>query len=247
GAEKLIVELGTGWYPVIPILFHLTDTGKVISFDLQNWLRKEGHLSVIRKLKEWRENEKLQSFFPHLNEEKWEALQQVSTESDQFSLEDLNRHIGLQAVVGDAARSGLPAQGVDFICSNNTFEHIFPAALRSILMEYKRIAKPGAVMSHFVDLSDHFAHFDPSLTIYNFLRFSKKSWSIIDNRIQPQNRLRWKDYLALYQDLDLPITEESIRKGDLTALASVPVHEEFAAYTPEELAISHGYLVSQIG
>ncbi|NNC83283.1 MAG: class I SAM-dependent methyltransferase [Flavobacteriales bacterium] len=145
----------------------------------------------------------------------------------------------------DARATGLAESSFDFICSNNTFEHIYPNVLSDILKEFKRVLKADGLMSHFIDLSDNFAHFDHSITIYNFLRFSTDRWNMIDNSIQPQNRLRWKEYKEKYQELDIPITEESIREGELELLAQVDVHPQFDAFSAEELAISHGYLISK--
>lgn len=99
-------------------------------------------------------------------------------------------------------------------------------------------------MSHFIDLSDHFAHMDSSINIYNFLRFSKRQWDVIDNSIQPQNRLRWKDYRQIYRNLDIEIREEEYRKGSVELLSAVPLDASYTSYTPAELAISHGYIVS---
>lgn len=242
--DKLIFELGTGWYPVVPMLLYLTDCGQVLSADLQDWLRKEGQLATIDKLIEWRSNGKLAPYFPTINEHKWSVLKEISENPAAYDKAKINATIGLTTMLGDAAQSNIDAASIDFICSNNTFEHVHPGALKEILSEFKRIVKPGGVMSHFIDLSDHFAHFDTSLTIYNFLKFSRKQWALIDNSIQPQNRWRWKDYRRLYEELELPITSESIRPGDLNALAQVRVHSEFQDYTPMELAISHGYLIS---
>ena len=100
-------------------------------------------------------------------------------------------------------------------------------------------------MSHFIDMSDHFAHFDSSITIYNFLKFSSKTWGIMDNSIQPQNRLRHRDYLEMYSQSGLPVSHEEIRKGSLEELESVEVHPEFSGYSKPELAISHSYIISR--
>ncbi|NND94545.1 MAG: class I SAM-dependent methyltransferase, partial [Flavobacteriales bacterium] len=70
-------------------------------------------------------------------------------------------------------------------------------------------------------------------------------WRIIDNSIQPQNRLRWKEYLDMYGSVGLPITEEETRKGNLDLLKKVDIHPEFESFSLYDLAISHGYIVSK--
>jgi hypothetical protein len=245
-AESKVVELGTGWYPIIPMLFFLTKTGKVMSYDIQNWMTKDNQLATIKKLKEWKDNGKLESYISDIDEANWKVLLDVLSNPEQYSFEDINQVIGLSIHLKDASQSGLKEDSIDFICSNNTFEHIYPGVLKSILSEFKRIIKPEGVMSHFIDMSDHFAHSDPSITIYNFLGFSKKQWDFIDNKIQPQNRLRFKDFISIYNDLGIPVTETETREGDIDALKKTKVHPEFAAYSAEELAISHCYIVSKI-
>ena len=101
-------------------------------------------------------------------------------------------------------------------------------------------------MSHFIDMSDHFAHFDQSITIYNYLQYSKRQWERMDNLIQPQNRLRISDYRSLYAELGIPITEELCREGSLKSLSTVNVHREFNGIPIADLAISHCLLVSKM-
>jgi hypothetical protein len=131
------------------------------------------------------------------------------------------------------------------IHSNNVFEHVYPSVLEAILVEFQRILGKNGIMSHFFDGSDHFAHFDKTINIYHFLKYSDRAWAMIDNDVQPQNRFRFRDYLEMYEKLNIKIVETEVRKGDLNLLADVRVNQKFASYLPAELAISHGYLVSK--
>lgn len=99
-------------------------------------------------------------------------------------------------------------------------------------------------MSHFIDMTDHFAHFDKSITIYNFLRYSDRVWRLIDNDIQPQNRMRLRDYLDMYERLGIPIITTSIKEGRVKDLRTVRVHEKYGSYRETELIISHAYVIS---
>lgn len=244
-SERTILELGTGWYPVVPLLFYLTASGEVISVDIQSWMSVGTQLTAIRKMKEWKERGLMEDLLPFIIPERWERLMEVV---DTPSLQDMaliNRTIGLTPLVHDARNLDIEKGTVDFICSNNTFEHIPAPLLKEILLEFKRVIRPGGVMSHFIDMSDHFAHFDPRITIYNFLKFSRKRWEILDNRIQPQNRLRFRDYLEIFRELGVPVSETDVRAGEPEKLGSVRIHREFSGYTREELAISHATIISR--
>lgn len=240
-----ILELGTGWYPVIPILFYLTGAGMVTSVDIQQWMTRQTQQDTILKYRQWKEDGLLDELEEVIKPERWDLLMAVLREPDKYSKDDINQLLGFTPLVADARKLSLENESVDFICSNNTFEHIPREILESILLEFKRVLKPGGAMSHFIDMSDHFAHFDSSITIYNFLKFSSKTWGILDNSIQPQNRLRHRDYIEMYHRARLPVSHEEIREGNLQELESVEVHPEFSSYSMPELAISHSYIISR--
>lgn len=241
-----ILELGTGWYPVIPMLFYLTSSCRISSVDIQQWMTRKTQQDTILKFKQWRDSGQFKDLEESIIPAHWDKLMAVLRNPETYSREDINALIGLRPFVRDARKLPLENQSIDFICSNNTFEHIPQEVLSGILREFKRVLRPGGLMSHFIDMSDHFAHFDRGITIYNFLKYSKKTWAILDNSIQPQNRLRFRDFLELYEQLDLPVSHHDIREGSIVDLNEVKVHQEFSSYSPEELAISHAYIISKI-
>ena len=236
-----VLELGTGWYPVVPVFFFLAGADRVQSIDISPLTDREKVLATLRRYQAVGSRE-----LPGLPE-RWAMLERILEAPADFSREALLKTLHLQCLVTDARRLPLPPAGVDLITSNNTFEHIYPEVLRGILQEFKRIAKPDALMSHFVDMSDHFAHLDDGISIYHFLRFSDRAWQWIDNSIQPQNRWRITHYRALYRRLGIPITEEQNRPGDLEALRREPLAPAFADLPEADLAVSHSYLISWFG
>ena len=240
------LELGTGWYPIIPIMLYLHGAKEVQTVDLNAHLTEATLQTSIEKILALKESGALDDLFPDIQDDRWFRFKQMSAQLQDSTLEENLRQLQIKALVTDARSLSIPDGTFDFISSNNTFEHIFPEVLSAILQEFKRVLKPGGTMSHFIDLSDHFAHFDQSITIYNFLRFSSKQWSWIDNVIQPQNRWRWPQYKALYKQLGIPITKENVRSGDVKILRTVSIHSEWESFTEEELAISHGYLVTMV-
>ena len=241
--ECNVLELGTGWYPIVPIAMYLSDVEEVISIDLRDWVKRENMYKTIRTFQEWRQRGELDLFLDYINEEKWKSLGAIVDE--QKELKETCEIIGLKRIIGDARKTDLESASIDLICSNNTFEHIPENILEDILKEFKRVLKPGGVMSHFIDMTDHFAHFDSSITIYNFLKYSDRKWKRIDNSIQPQNRMRFKDYKAMYEKQDIEISEEKIRSGNKEEVASVSLAAKYKDYTIDEIAISHGYIVTK--
>ncbi len=238
------LEIGTGWYPVVPICMYLAGAGKVVSIDLSRLLNEQAFKETILKFKAWLKEGKLKNFEPYFLESRIVQLERLDPK--QLDLEALLVAFNMEYRVGDARNLEDADASFDLIHSNNVFEHIYPQVLKEILLEFKRVLRSKGMMSHFIDMSDHFAHLDNSITIYNFLRFSESSWRMIDNSVQPQNRWRLADYHQLYSELALEIIKEEARPGDLEQLAKVKLAKPYSERKAEDLAISHVHLVNTV-
>lgn len=236
------LELGSGWYPVIPMALYLAGAEGIISIDISPLMKPEGILETIKTYLKWYDAGKLEKLKPYIKTERLKDLRNWNLEN--LSTEDLLRKLHLQLLIKDARDTGFKKDFFDLICSNNTYEHIYPEILKSIIKEFQRIVKPGGINSHFIDMSDHFAHLDQSITIYNYLRYSEKQWKRIDNSVQPQNRLRLSDYKKMYDNLDITILAEEHRPGSMEDLKIVKLARPFAEYNPDDVVISHAHLVS---
>ena len=236
------LELGAGWYPVVPLALYLYGAENIRTADITRLTNARHVQTTIRKFLEYAEDGRLSGFI-RMKPERLEQLRALVEKRIDF--EPLIRALHLEYLIGDARHLPLPNDSIDLVHSNNTFEHIYPGILAGLLQEFKRVVRPGGVHSHFIDLSDHFAHFDPSITIYNFLRFSPVAWRWIDNSIQPLNRLRISDYRRLYREAGIPIDAEVLRPGNVAELRSVPADALFLANSEAENAVSHGHLISR--
>ncbi|HYV92469.1 MAG TPA: class I SAM-dependent methyltransferase [Chitinophagales bacterium] len=242
GEKKSAVELGTGWYPIIPVAMSLYGFEKIFSLDIHSFVSKERLITTLEKFSDYYQRKRLPEF---LKKASLTELETLIKHSGKFSPEEILKELRITLLIQDARQLPFENNSVDLITSNNTFEHVYPSVLMGILKEFKRVVKSGGVMSHFIDMSDHFAHLDKSITIYNFLKFSDKQWKRIDNSIQPQNRWRMNDYEQLYDSLQIPVTEKNCRAGDVESLQRVTVNKKFKNYSAPDLAISHCYVISK--
>ena len=238
-----VLELGTGWYPIVPVYSWLHGVNSMDSLDLYPWISAEHCQTTAKKFVEWHSSGQLQPFLGRVDAERWSKLEQAAKST--MPLESFLSMIGLRTLVGDATSkiAGMH-ESYEFICSNNTLEHILEAPLIAIIEHFKGLLSHGGGSSHFIDLSDHFGHFDRSITAYNFLKFSPLQWRLIDNDIQPQNRLRWAQYLDIFTKLGYRVVEAKVRPGSVDDLRKVKVHSSFAGLSVAELAITHGYVVA---
>lgn len=240
------LELGTGWYPVIPISLYLIGVQHIHTLDISPLMTKERILTTIERILESYNQGTLQEYYiPDTG--KLAQLEYLSKHGTALTFEALLQELQMTYLIEDARDTKLPNDSMDLIHSNNTFEHIYPTILKPILSEFNRVLqKKEGIQSHFIDMSDHFAHFDTSITIYNFLKFSTSKWKIIDNAIQPQSRLRIDDYIEMYRSLALPIVDSWYRAGDVEALKTVDIHPDFLKYSLERNAISHCHFITKM-
>jgi hypothetical protein len=240
------LEIGTGWYPIVPISLFLIGANNIYSVDVTFLTSKERLQVSLLKFVECKKQGKLKNYIT-LIPERFYIIEELLINYKKYSLEDILNKLNLTYLIEDARNLSLKSNSIDLINSNNTFEHIYPSILIPILKDFKRvIKKEGGVMSHFVDMSDHFSHFDKSITIYNFLKFSDKKWKQIDNSIQPQSRLRIDDYKKIYSDLKIPISEESFREGNLDELKSISLAKIYMGKSLSEMAKSHCHFISNM-
>jgi hypothetical protein len=145
--------------------------------------------------------------------------------------------MGIAYVIGDAAASGLAEGAADLFVTNNVFEHIPAAVIRDLLREAHRTGAPGAIASHHVDLRDHYARFDRAAGVYNSLRFTSRQWRVLDNRMEPQNRLRHSDYLRLLDDAGFEVVADDSHAGPARDFDRVRPAPEFRRYPEDDLRI----------
>jgi predicted nicotinamide N-methyase len=239
-------ELGTGWFPVVPIGLFLCGAREVWTWDIAPLLKLDRLKGVIARFLELEQKRLLKSHLDALPE-RLALLKEVITRCDSPQrhepaqlLEQLNIHYR----IGNASRSELPPASIDLIVSDVVFEHPSPAELSEILHEFQRISAPKAVMSHSIALDDQYCGRDFRITQFNFLRFSDGMWRWLNNPIIPLNRLRISDYRRLFSESGFQIVEETNRRGDPAELARVPLAERFRGYPIEDLLVTYARLVA---
>lgn len=242
GAE--ILEVGTGWRPMVPLVLALGGAKRVVTVDINPWLS----LAYTR--------ENLAALKPHLDEiadrcganpsEVRARFQAVPTEVN--SLDAILMPLGIEyRCPADARTTGLPNRSLDAVLSSNVLEHIPRDIQQDIHRETSRILKPSGLAVHRFNPEDHFATVDKKITQGNFLQFSSRDWLWYGGSgLAFHNRLRGRDYREMFASAGLEILVDRERTDERTLQAiesgTLPVHPEFAGYSPRELAINYMWL-----
>jgi hypothetical protein len=230
--DAVIVEVGTGWELLDPMLMFIFGAKAIYTYDHVRHLRFPLAKKNIAQMWDLRDLLLSQS----ANLDRLKILTQAT------NLEQLLSTANVHYVApGDAALTGLPNQTVDLFFSISVLEHVPPRVLTALIAESKRILKPSGLGFHIIDPGDHYAEFGTSKV--NFLQYSDRIWDFfVQNKISYHNRLRAKEFIeafekqgAIFQTADLRTEEQSLAALD----AGLLIDQRFSAFTKQELAVHY--------
>lgn len=246
GPPQHVLELGTGWHLTVPLCLALWGVDTVTTVDRTSLLRPDrlaaGLRLTCRLLAE--DPGAVDAPTPRLDPLRNSVLRELAARPRVEPTE--LRRVGVHIHVGDARHLGAEHGPVDLFTSNNVLEHVSAGDLPAIFAAYGAIAADRAVMSHFIDLADHFSSFDPTISSRNFLRYSSQRWRFWDNDLVPQNRLQLSDYRRAHEEAGFAIICEEVRRAPVSELARVPVAAEFSRYRDEDLLVETAWLISRM-
>jgi SAM-dependent methyltransferase len=230
-AEASFYEFGAGWDLAIPLAYAMLGVGRQVLVDI----RPSARLELV--------NDSLASFERLRDALEAEAKQELRPPGGPMStLAELEPRFGIMYLAPrDARATRLPEASIEFVSSTDTCEHIPEDDLAAIFRECHRLLRAGGAFSCRIDLQDHYSYFDPNLSRYNFLRFSDRTWRLVNSPLHYQNRIRSPDYLRLVRDAGFELAvERPSRPSDdgLAELRALPLAPRFSGYTPEELGVT---------
>ena len=244
GLPTLALELGTGWYPIVPVGLVLAGVEGVVTIDVSPLLDLARTRTALELYASQLQSGRLLALLPEIAPDRAEAVIAAARDRTARDAGELLERLGVRVLLGDARESGLPTGSVELFVSNNTLEHIPPATLRELMAEFRRLAAPGAVMDHFVDMSDHYAHFDGSISEFNYLRYSERAWRVFNNRLQHQNRLRLSDYRRILEEAGFALIAEEAERGAPADLGRVRLAPPFRGYAFDDLLVLRTWITA---
>ena len=142
---------------------------------------------------------------------------------------------------GLAAVRGIPANHVDLVFSQAVLEHIRLKEFDPLLVEMRRILKPGGLASHQVDLKDHLA------ASLNHLRFSPGVWEseFMARSGFYTNRLRMREIVARFEAAGFSTRLEGIKRWPAVPLPRAALAPVFRGFPDDELTVSQFDVVAR--
>lgn len=228
-----MLEIGSGWLPVMPLCFTLAGVRRCYTLDLNRHLVPDAVLQTLTCLEPYLDRiAAAAGTSPATVRERWatwEALGDGQAVLDAAGIE--------YRAPADATSCGLADGSLDLVFSNSVLEHVPSSILDALMVEARRVLVPAGLALHCVNCGDHYAYFDRSITPINYLRFSERQWRRWNNEILYQNRLRPVDFIESAQRAGLEVALSRFRpRADLLrALPTLPIAPEFRHYPPEQL------------
>jgi len=238
-----VLEIGSGWQPIVPLLYSLAGASQVVLADLNVLLRPDTFVATLESLRTQR-----QVILDGLNLDP-KVLDHALREDPGASMEHRLKEMHLVYIAPcDCRNLSLSAASLDVVTSRNCLEHIPPDGIQEIFHESYRLLKPGGVACHLVDHSDHWEHNDKSLSRINFLKYSDPffRWTYIFNSLNYQNRLRHPEYIEMLQTAGFRVAREehSVDEAALRYLAQMRLAERFRKFSNEDLATIDSLLLA---
>jgi SAM-dependent methyltransferase len=228
-ADSTFYEFGAGWDLIPPLSFFACGVQRQLIVDIRPLLKLDLLNETIRKF------QRVEFCVPLMR--KPDRFLEARADSIQL----LKDYYGIEYTAPcDARNTKLEAGSVDFVTSTNTLEHIPRHDIESILRECHRLLRCDGVMSFRTDYQDHYSYFDSTISVYNFLQYSDKAWSLFNPSLNYQNRMRHRDYLEIFRKCGFEVLEEKLKLGsaaDVGTVERLPLASRFSGYTPDELAV----------
>jgi SAM-dependent methyltransferase len=228
-----VLEIGTGWMPILPLCFWLAGVRSFVTFDLTRHLNRrltgrmlealEGHLDGVADA---------------CGRDRGEVRADYARMRGADSLQDLLARGRIEYhAPADVTRSGLPDGSVDVVLSNSVLEHVPRDVILSMMRESARVLRPGGLAVHSVNCGDHYAYFDRSITPINYLTYTDEQWGKWNNALLYQNRLRPCELVGLAEEAGLSVrmTKHRPRPELMAVVGQMQIAPQFRHFPPEQL------------
>jgi ubiquinone/menaquinone biosynthesis C-methylase UbiE len=238
----VVLEIGTGWEPINPLLLHLAGAKVIYSYDHLPHLRFKLAGVTLEELESSLALISASTSVPEsMLRKKLAVLKSATDLPGLFTLANIK-----YVAPGDATRSGLPDHSVDLVYSHAVLEHVPEETIHAIALESNRVLRPGGLAFHFIGPFDHYASVDKRISMVNFLQYPEWKWKLfVKNKISYHNRLRAKEFVQIFRShgAEVLVVRDTIEPSDLEALKRMKIDARFGGMTHEELAVSRSEIL----
>jgi hypothetical protein len=209
-----VLEIGSGWFPTIPIMLALGGAKRIVMTDLT----------------------------PHMDDATFAATVGFlrSDLPAERRLDSIARCSDLPITyLAPFNVDRVPDGTVDYIISRTVLEHISPSDLVHLFIALRPKLTNDGMMVHVVDNSDHLEHNDKAISRINFLTWTARKHAAINFLLRSgENRLRHHEYPPLFESAGFRVVSASCEIHEPTrgVAKSLPLTSPYANMTADQLA-----------
>lgn len=226
--DKTIFEFGSGWFPSMPYFFkYKFKTSKVMTFDINKHFQRN---TVLK--------------FNTIFSKKY-CCTVKEQENNKYGLPEGIVYFPNYNIVEQA----VPEAHIVF--SRYVLSHMREVDVIEFHKKIKNHFKKGTYIIHFISPSDLRQHNDSSISLQEFLKYSKSEWEKIHTKFDYHNRLRLPQFLEIFDNcgfelvhLDYESTKVGSKKYDL--FKKVKLHEDYLKYSDEELTAGNILIILKV-
>jgi len=226
--NKAILEIGSGWFPIMPYFFkYKFKVKKIFTYDINKHYQKKAI-------------QEFNSVF--------------SKEYNCIINEDKNNKYNLPSSIDyypsrNIIKEKLPQ--ADLIFSRYVLSHV---TIEDIIDMHKKFIETyprGVYIIHFISSSDLRQHGDKSISPQDFLQFSKEEWNKIQTKYDYHNRLRLPQFINIFESLGFEICYKSYESTKPNTLNhklfnELKLHDDYKKYSVEDLTAGNIILVLKL-
>jgi hypothetical protein len=237
-----VVEQGTGWYGLDPVLFYLGGATRIDTYDTSPWLNRDLFLGSVRSclanlddLRSWIDVD------AEIVLERSESLRELLAKEESKPLFDLLRMVNTNYVCTRSMnRPELPEGGVDFFYTDSVLQRMELADLHALLTEVHRFLREGGTNYHVVDCKDFHAIANATIPECWYLTISDGLYNAMTSKyVNYQNRLRMPEFLRIFK-------EAGLQHIDILDHTITPENEAFCRTHAGEIGASEYYDISEV-
>lgn len=234
----VIVEVGTGWELITPILFYLFGSSRIHTYDHVRHLRFEVPQIVINSL-DSTELSEISGLPERELQERIHILKKCSTLDNLLTVTQIEYF-----APGDACKTGLTPHSIDLFFTYEVLEHVPEAVLDGLVAESKRILKPTGIAYHAIEPGDHYTRDDSHINHY---RYPEWFWApMVKNNISYHNRLIASQFMKCFEKYGalISLVNNKVSEREIAALRNgFRTNSRFSSFSPEDLAVWYSEVI----
>jgi hypothetical protein len=179
--NQKVIEIGSGWYPIMPFLFKSKlKISKIISYDVN---KHYSNRSIL------------------LTKKYFQEIKFKFIKSSNLNLPDFIDYYPKTNIIHATLENE-----ISLIFSRFVLEHVKPIDIQHMHEKFYKELNNDVKILHLISPSDHRAYSDKTLSYYDFLKYSPKEWDKIQTKFDYHNRLRLPEYLKIFKKIGFKIS-----------------------------------------